>query len=298
MFSDHQDRSGMYPDFMNDKYISYSCAKPPVYGWAYQQMISVNNVFKNVTLLEKVFDTISKFTNFWLNHRMSQQGLPFYVHGNESGWDNGTFYKEGVPVITPDLTAFLIRQLDFLAETALELGMSFESQKLRNQGDVLYEKLIEFLWKDDRFFAYSMEKDCFIDGKMTLQSLLPLIIHYRLSDDIKQSLLAQLTEQGHFLTEHGLATESLKSSDYRSDGYWRGPIWAPVMLLFTSVLEEMGESALMQDIVSRFYTCMHQNGMAENYDAIKGKGLVDPAFAWSSSVYLHYKIKYDFLKHE
>jgi len=39
-----------------------------------------------------------------------------------------------------------------------------------------------------------------------------------------------------------------------------------------------------------------ENGMAENFDAKKGKGLVDPAFAWTSSVYLHYLNQYDFLK--
>ena len=34
-----------------------------------------------------------------------------------------------------------------------------------------------------------------------------------------------------FLTENGLATEMPKSNKYESNGYWRGPIWAPTTYL-------------------------------------------------------------------
>lgn len=295
MFADHQDRSGMYPDFINDKFVSFSCAKPPIYGWAYEMMCSINPVFKNITLLEKVFDTISKLTNFWLKHRMSEQGLPYYIHGNESGWDNGTFYRTGVPMITPDLSSFLIRQLDFLASIALEMGMKHESERLRIEADLLFERLMSMLWTEDRFMAYSLKDKQYVDGRTTLQSLMPLMIHYRLDDDVKIKLLRLLKEENHFLTPYGLATESLKSQYYQSNGYWRGPIWAPIMLMFTSFLGEMDEHHFQKELISRFFKCMKENGMAENFDAKRGKGLVDPAFAWTSSVYLHYLFSYDYL---
>lgn len=291
MFSDHQDRSGMYPDFINDKEISYACAKPPVYGWAYQKMMKINPVFKNITLLEKVFDTISKFTNFWLNYRMSDLGLPYYVHGNESGWDNGTFFKEGVPIITPDLSAFLIRQLDFLSDIAYDLGMKSEQNRLKDIADELFSQLMKILWREQGFVGYLFNDQKFVDGRMTLQSFIPLIIHYRLTEEVKTTLLNGLKEENHFLTKYGFATESLKSAYYKSDGYWRGPIWAPIMLMFTSILQEMDEVDFAKDVTDRFLSCMDIGGMAENFDARKAKGLVDPAFAWTSSVYLHYKFE-------
>lgn len=298
LFSDHQDRSGMYPDFINDRFKSYACAKPPVYGWAYQMMTKINPVFDNITLLEKVFDTISKFTNFWLNYRMSDFGLPYYIHGNESGWDNGTFFRKGVPVITPDLSSLLIRQLDFLSEIAFDLGMRGEQKRLKTIADELFENMMKYLWKDERFMGYYITDKQYIDGRMTLQSLLPLMIHYRLTDEVKENLLNQLKEENHFLTPYGFATESLKSTYYESNGYWRGPIWAPVMLMITSVLDEMNEISFSKDVTRRFVDCLTENGMAENFDAKKGKGLVDPAFAWTSSVYLHYLFENDFLEHE
>lgn len=291
MFSDHQDRSGMYPDYINDAEISYSCAKPPIYGWAYQMMMAINPVFKNITLLENVYDTVSKLTNFWINYRMSDVGLPFYVHGNESGWDNGTLFKEGVPLISPDLSAFIIRQLDFLSDIAYDLGMKLEQERLKSLADEIFDSMMSFLWKEQGFVSYHMAKQKYVDGRMTLQSLLPLMIHYRLPEDVKKHLVNQLKEENHFLTSNGLATESLKSMYYKADGYWRGPIWAPIMLIFTSLLYEMGEIAFSDDLVKRFMNCMESNGMSENFDARKGTGLVDPAFAWTSSVYLHYKFE-------
>lgn len=298
MFSDHQDRSGMYPDFVNDQYVSYSCAKPPIYGWAYEMMMQINPVFNNITLLEKVYDTVSKLTKFWQKHRMSDIGLPFYVHGNESGWDNGTFFAAGMPMVTPDLSSYLIRQLDFLSKIALDLGMQQESNRLKEQADQLFKKMMDFLWQGDRFDGYHLTKEMYVEGHNTLQSYLPLIIHYRLPEAVKNILLNSLKEEGVFLSEFGLATESLKSHAYKQNGYWRGPIWAPIMMIMSSIMEELKEDEFLETIVTRFYHCMKENGMAENFDPKKGTGLKDQAFAWTSSTYLHYLIKYDFLKRD
>ena len=116
-------------------------------------------------------------------------------------------------------------------------------------------------------------------------------------EEIKQSLLKELKSE-RYLTEYGLATEAVDSPYYQSKGYWRGPIWAPVMMLFTSIMEELGEVDFLEELVSKFYHCMNQNGMTENFDAINGTGLDDRAFAWTSSTYLHYLIKYNFLKRD
>ncbi len=78
--------------------------------------------------LEAAYSTLTRMTEFWLKYRMSTYGLPFYVHGNDSGWDNSTLFNEGIPVITPDLSAYLINQIDFLSEIAFSLGHTEESE--------------------------------------------------------------------------------------------------------------------------------------------------------------------------
>ena len=93
-------------------------------------------------------------------------------------------------------------------------------------------------------------------------------------------------KEDRFLTDYGLATESISSSHYRDNGYWKGPIWAPTMLIFIDGLRRCGENAHAKTLAHRFIKCMEIGGMAENFDPLTGEGLVDPGFAWTSSVYL------------
>ena len=72
---------------------------------------------------------------------------------------------------------------------------------------------------------------------------------------------------------------------YESDGYWRGPIWAPPTLILTDGLRRAGESALAADIARRFCNLCRQSGFAENYDAVSGAPLRDRAYTWTASVF-------------
>jgi putative isomerase len=83
-----------------------------------------------------------------------------------------------------------------------------------------------------------------------------------------------------------LATESLKSPYYEADGYWRGPIWAPSTLILVDALTTAGEADLAREVARRFCDLAAASGMAENFDALTGQGLRDPAYTWTASVFL------------
>ncbi|MBN2795090.1 MAG: hypothetical protein JXR88_06775 [Clostridia bacterium] len=281
-FKDLQDDTGMLPDYANTIYASYASAKPPIYGWAYRYMIRRNPIFLEHRYLEEVYDFVEKFTEFWLNHR-TINGKPYYTHGNESGWDNGTNFEEGVPVMTPDLLAFLIDQIDFLTEIGAKLSREL------SKWEVLLEQFMEqlmSLWDGNQFRAYLIEEKRFVKTGDTLQNYLPILILNRLDVSVREKLVEGLLEEGRFLTEYGLATESLKSEQYRYNGYWKGPIWAPTMLMFIDGLRNFGALEYAKTLSDRFIKCMKIGGMAENFDPLTGEGLVDPSFAWTSSVYL------------
>lgn len=286
IFKDHQHESGMFPDYINDTYASYSSAKPPIYGWAYDYMMKRNDLYKNSERLKEVYDTVGKQTEFWMTHRIGSMRLPYYTHGNESGWDNGTLYERGIPTITPDLSAFLIYQMDFLSRIAGKLEMDSEKEKWIQRADRLTETFIKQLWKNGKFKGYSITADEYIEDGDSLQLLLPLMIAYRLDDEIKKSLLKSLKDKNRFYGRYGLATEAMNSEFYCDNGYWRGPVWAPTMLMFIEALERMGEKETAKDLAERFTDGILIGGMAENFDAKTGEGLVDPAFAWTSSVFM------------
>jgi hypothetical protein len=57
------------------------------------------------------------------------------------------------------------------------------------------------------------------------------------------------------------------------------------MILATG-LDEMGEHSLADLLKERFCLMAQKTGMAENFDAMTGDALRDPAYTWTSSVFL------------
>lgn len=120
----------------------------------------------------------------------------------------------------------------------------------------------------------------------SLYPFMPLMLGRRLPQEIAAKLIAGLKEEGRFLTPYGLATEALSSPYYQDDGYWRGPIWAPPMALIIEGLADLGERAFARELARRFCDCVCRSGFAENFDARTGAPLRDPAYTWTSSVFL------------
>ena len=141
------------------------------------------------------------------------------------------------------------------------------------------------LWRKDHFVAIRASDGSAIDSQ-SLILYIPIILGKRLPSDVRNKLIQGLTEPGRFRTAHGFATEPLTSKYYTTDGYWRGPIWAPATMLLAEGLESAGEHALAKKVREDFCQMAQQSGMYENFDAITGGGLRDPAYTWTSSVYL------------
>jgi putative isomerase len=120
----------------------------------------------------------------------------------------------------------------------------------------------------------------------TLFNFLPLLLGKRLPIQVQQAMVQSLTMPGFLLTEFGLATESPRSKHYQSDGYWRGPIWAPSTLIMVEGLAAVGRNQLAKDLARQFCDMAARSGMAENFDALTGAGLRDRAYTWTASVFL------------
>ncbi|MDR0555213.1 MAG: hypothetical protein LBG76_10520, partial [Treponema sp.] len=98
---------------------------------------------------------------------------------------------------------------------------------------------------------------------------------------------------------HGLATEAPDSPRYESDGYWRGPIWAPSTYLAVDGLRRGGYERLAETIARRYLrmSCHIARGNYENFDALSGAGLRAPGYTWSASVYLLLSWEYPAASH-
>lgn len=285
IFFDRQDESGLLPDFVNDKYELWNCNKPPIHGWTLSWMMKRSDWIGDQQLRE-VYEPLARWTRWWYNHRDDDRdGVPQYNHGNDSGWDNSTVFHERGAVESPDLCAYLVLQCETLAEIANRLNRPHEAGEWQALAQRTLDHMLGHFWQESRMWAVRSGTHERLGGE-SLIVLMPIILGHRLPQEILTALVAELSDEAKFFSPNGFATESLHSPHYESDGYWRGPIWAPVMMLLIDGLARGGYTELASEAARRFCRMANVSGMAENFDAVSGAGLRDRAFTWTSSVYL------------
>jgi glycogen debranching enzyme len=282
---EHQDETGAFPDLVNDRDIVWNFVKPPIHGWALRWMLD-RIPAPAPAELQVLYERIQRCTDWWFQYRDDDRdGLPQYNHGNDSGWDNSTVFASGLPVESPDLAAFLVLQMDALALLARRLGRESDAAGWTSRADATLAAMLRHFWRGDRFVAVRGPDHRDIESE-SLLTYIPLVLGKRLPPEVFRKLVAGLLEKDRFLTEYGLASESLSSPRYEADGYWRGPIWAPPMLLIVDGLVGGGEAELARDLAGRYCRLFARSGAAENFNARTGEGLRDLAYTWTASVFL------------
>ena len=287
---DLQDEGGCLPDAVSDRDLYVCHVKPPIHGWILERMMQeAPEGFYDGKRLREAYRVLAAQTGFWLEQRDPfGTGFPVYWHGNDSGWDNTTAMLTQSPIVGTDLLAYLIRQLEVLAGLARDLGLSQEAEKWQGERDRLLRGFQQTFWVDGRFAPAGTGVPGSVAPAAGADSLLPymsVLLGTRLPEEILRPLVDGLMQPGRFLTDWGLASESVASPHYESDGYWRGPIWAPAMLIVVEGLDAAGRVDLADDLAARFCRACARHGFAENYDAISGRGLRDLGYTWTASTF-------------
>jgi glycogen debranching enzyme len=279
---DHQDAAGAMPDSITHSEVLYNYVKPPIHGWAWVKLRE--RLARPVTEDElfSAYSRLSRWSRFWLDYRTAPgRELPFYQHGNDSGWDNSTTFDRDRVIEAPDLAAFLVVQLDVLAALADELDTG-EGESWRAERDRVQQALLRDLLDDDGFFAVGAQSGT-VSKRTSLLNLLPVLAADRFSAAVSDALATRIAAH---LTQWGPATQLVETPEYEDDGYWRGPIWAPSTMLIEEGLRRSGHVELADTINERFRALCERSGFAENFDAQTGEGLRDRAYTWTASVYL------------
>jgi glycogen debranching enzyme len=282
---DHQDQAGALPDSVTHSEILYNYVKPPIHGWALNHLRARMPEPLPRAELAAAYRRLERWTRFWLDTRRAPgSALPHYHHGNDSGWDNASTFDPERVVETADLAAFLVLQMRSLASLAGDLGDAAAAAQWTRSADSMRAALLEQLWdgERERFVTRGVDSG----GKWTSSSLLdlmPAVLGAELPPQVMAALAQRIKTH---LTAFGLATEHPSSPHYQSDGYWRGPVWAPSTVLLEDGLRHGGHPDLADEISARFRRLCEQSGFAENFDAHRGVALRDRAYTWTASAYL------------
>jgi putative isomerase len=284
----HQSPQGQLPASFNNAELHWMDAKPPVHGWTLGKLMRETD-WVGIGKLHEIYEPLVAFTEWWFRFRDHDgDGLPAAFHGNDTGWDNASVFDERPPVTTPDLSAYLVIQMEVLSKVAELLGRDKEALEWQQRGEALLKLMIERMWDAEKgqFVSLTADSQGTAPGD-SLINFIPVVLGRRLPQEILQAMVRSLMQPGRFLTDWGLATESVESPFYNAEGYWRGPIWAPSTLLIWDGLREAGYKEEADTVRERFLALCAKAGFAENFQATEGRSLRDPTYTWTASSFLY-----------
>lgn len=283
VMADHQDEHGKSPSSLNRDSTRMTITNSPVHGWGLRYMWDRNPELLTAERMAEGYEYLANWLGWIRNYRTwPGDRLSFHHHGFDGGWDNSSIFDEGVPVITPDYAAYIILTMEVLADLATKLRRDEDAKTWKERRDDMLDALITELWKDDHFTGILRPSGKVVECE-SLIICMPMVLGSRLPGEIQEALVGRIKDHLH---PCGLATEKLDSPNYVEGGYWRGPIWAPSTMLITSGLQEIGETDLAITIMKRFCDMCAEHGFYENFDPVSGKGYYDPAYTWTSSVFM------------
>lgn len=294
----YQDEAGQLPDCVNDRIEVWQTCKAPLQGLAIDWIMrhcDLSSISKED--YEKLYVPLGRWTDWWFEYRdRNHDGLPAYDHGDESGSDDNTLLRKGIPVSTPDLAAFLALQMDVLSRIADVLGREDERLQWKKRSEELIDRMIRTYWNGEMFVARqgeAMENEV---RSNALQAYVPLILGERLPEEIRRKMLEKLTEKDRFFTPYGLATEALDSPCLELSYAWtRGTINAPNQFVMTIALDNCGEKELAAKVARAYCDNVAVYGPAQHFNPFTGKPVdpfgffqtqFQPWSSWASCVFL------------
>lgn len=280
---DRQKPTGQIPDSVGDGALVYAFTKPPVHGWGFRRMMRNGKIDEK--RLREAYAKLALQVEWWLGYRdRDGNGLAEYDHGNDSGWDNSTAFLMLPPTETTELQSYLAVQMDVLSEIAGKLGKKEDALKWRKRAKDICEKAAKILYDKNGSPLIRQVATGKTAGPATLQTRLAVLAGKMLPENVRKKMISDI-KNGGYRMGYALATEP-KGEWFDHDGYWRGPVWAPEVMIAYDGLRECGEEALAKEIAKEFCDMCVKSGFAENFEPMTGAPLRDPAYTWTASVFL------------
>ncbi len=261
--------------------------KPPLTAWAIRKVMEAE---PSSGIAEKWLDsllpTVLASQEWWFEASDHDgDGLPDYAHPYSSGLDNSPVFDGVLPVATPELAAYLIRQDELLADWLAERDPA-AAGRCRKRAERTLGLLLE-RWDGAAgvFRAWAEDRPVAAD---TVLGLLPLFTG-KLPAEVVESLLATLDDPARYATEWPVPTVSAADPAFDPERMWRGPVWLCINRLLIEGLAASGHPERARELTERTLAMVISGGGPHEYfnphTAARPPRAVT-MFSWSAALYL------------
>jgi len=258
--------------------------KPPLTTWAVLKLLEVA---PNDTWAREVLPVIERSQDWWFAHSDADgDGMPEYAHPYSSGLDDSPIFDGRLPIASPDLGAYLVRQDLDLAELCERLDTGDAASHRRRARDTM--QLLLRMWHPDlhAFMA---------DGRATdaVVGLIPLLTGM-LDAEIASALVAALDDPRRFATRWAVPTVAAGDEDYDPQRMWRGPVWVNTNVLVAEGLERSGHPKHARRLRERTLQLVIRAGGPHEYftpDTGRKARTATTAFGWSAALFVDLAVR-------
>ena len=259
---DYQDeKTGQLPGMLFS--FGAQSMQAPFQGFALEFLIDqLSDSFITADEVERMIPKFSKWIEFWNTYRSAGKGdcITAVRTPHDSGWDDSTIFKDGFPVTTPDIMAFLVLLMDGTARLCEIAGRTDEVQRWRDRSAKLLHVIITEYWDGEKFVSKKNGEEP-VDS-MSIACYQPIVLGRRLPQEIIDKVAEKLTTEGEFLSPIGLCSESMKSPLCSwSMNFVLGRVVAPVNMILCVGLYFAGKKKEASMIARRFCDKLKEEGM-------------------------------------
>ena len=281
---------GQFSDLYNDAITVTQMVKPPMHGWALKQIMRRHDLLQEVPRdqIELLYESIGRWGDWFMTYRDDDQdGLPSFEHGDETGFDDSTLFREHMQVTSPDLSAYLVLLFEAVGDLAKLLGKpEEETAAWYKKSKDLLARMIDKLWDGERFVGlvpYTHEhivSDSFVH-------YLPIILGDRLPQAIVNKMADDLSVEGMWLSPYGVASERMDSDYFDATGMaiGCGNIAPPGNIYICTGLFESSRKEVGKMIAERYCAALKDQGYALLIHPLLGNIMPYHGGSWPACAY-------------
>jgi putative isomerase len=264
--------------------------KPPVMSWVCEIM---DRRKPDDAYLKRIYPKFAANAGFWERERGGDEDGLFHYDGPsphyEAGWDNSVRWDNGCANLwTIDLNCYMILTYRSLAYMAERLNQPDEKKRWLDKADTLGKQINERLWSEaDHAYMDRDRTTRKFTGVLTPASFMPLYVGVAMAERAK-AMNDLAKDPNKFFP--GMPAVSYDNPNYKSDVYWRGPMWLNISYMALKGLKRAGYAETAEAGREQILAWCHQNQdhLWEYYDSRFGKGIGAKQYGWTAAFVIEF----------
>lgn len=265
--------------------------KPPLAAWALRQVLESSAGTEDPDALAAwangAWGAIARSQDWWFAHADTDgDGMPEYGHPYSSGLDDSPIFDGPLPLVSPDLGAYLVLQDRELARHFVAIGDVAAAERHSDRANTTLAGLLD-MWDGDAgyFVAHSGTERI---RSYTAVSLLPLLTG-ELPRGLAAALVSALADPAQFGTPWTVPTVATGDAAFSAERMWRGPVWVNINALLVDGLRRSGYAAEAVRLAERTVgLVIHGGGPHEYFNPLTGlkAETATTSFGWSAALFV------------